>query len=34
MLEILEEVSGKIDDKADVYENAFLLDGELMKSPL
>jgi len=27
MLEILDEVSTKIDDSGDVYENAFLIDG-------
>lgn len=34
MLEILDEVSSKIDESGDVYENAFLIDGSHMNSPL
>ena len=34
MLEILEEVSGKIDPHSDVFEKAYLLDGEQVTSPL
>jgi hypothetical protein len=34
MLEILEEVSGKIDPDSDVFEKAYLLDGEQVTSPL
>ena len=34
MLEILEEVSVKINADADVFERAYMLDGELVTSPL
>lgn len=34
MLEILDEISGKIDDSGDIYESAFLIDGSTMSSPL
>ena len=34
LLEILEEVSQKIDPNADVFEKAYLLDGEHVTSPL
>lgn len=34
MLEILDEVSTKLDDKGDVFEYAYLVDGSKMGSPL
>ena len=34
MLEILDEISGKIDESGDVYESAFLIDGSTMTTPL
>jgi hypothetical protein len=34
MLEILDEVSSKMDETGDVFEHTFLIDGSKMNSPL
>lgn len=34
MLEILDEVSQKMDESGDVFEHTFLIDGSKMSSPL